>query len=72
MQVERLTPSAKSNQTWIDDLLKQNESSRKELQSIFGIDPNHKTDVKELDGMLKEYADGEENSVDMVRSVRGG
>ena len=60
------------SQTRLDELLKQNEFNRKELRSIFDIDPNDKIDTSELDGMLKDYADEKESSMELVRSVRGG
>ena len=54
----------------IGDLLKQNEISRNDLRTAFGIDPNDKIDTRELDGMLKEYVDEKENSQELVRAVR--
>ena len=64
--------STEISQTWLDELLKQNEISRKELRSVFDIDPNDKIDTSELDGMLKDCTDEKENSMELVRSARGG
>ena len=64
--------STEISQTWLDELLKQNEISRKELRFVFDIDPNDKIDTSELDGMLKDCTDEKENSMELVRSARGG
>jgi len=67
-QVEFLKEQQKQSQ--LNDLLEQNELSRKDLESIFDIDPNDQVDTKTLDGLLKDYADPKENSAELVRSVR--
>ena len=53
-----------------DNLFKQNDVSRKELESIFGIEPNGDVDTASLDGLLEDFVDPEQNSQEMVRSVR--
>ena len=65
-----VNPAGAKDVERIGDLLKQNEASRNELRAAFGIDPNDKIDTRELDGMLKEYVDENENSQELVRSVR--
>ncbi len=67
-KVEFLKEQQKQSQ--LNDLLEQNELSRKDLESIFDIDPNDQVDTKTLDGLLKDYADPKENSAELVRSVR--
>jgi len=54
----------------IQSLVEQNERSRKELEEIFGLDPDKVVDTKTLDGMLSEYIEPDENADEMVRSVR--
>jgi len=54
----------------IQSLVEQNERSRKELEEIFGLDPDKDVDTKTLDGMLSEYIEPDENADEMVRSVR--
>lgn len=67
-QVRRLS---KPDRVDPDNLRQQNEISRKELIFIFGIDPNETIDTKELDGLLSDYVDPEQDSRDLVRSIRG-
>lgn len=69
---EQVRELAKPDQAHIDRLRQQNEISRKELISIFGIDPDEEIDTKELDGLLSDYVDPEQDSRDLVRSIRGG
>jgi len=57
-------------ETQLNSLIKQNESSRKELEEFFDLDPNATTDTKILDGLISQYADENENSAELVRSVR--
>ena len=52
-----------------DDMLEQNEAGRKELESIFGNEPDH-ADTASLDGLLRNYVDPKQNSQELVRSVR--
>ena len=54
----------------IDDILKQNEISRKDLRTAFGIDQNDRIDTRELDGMLNGCVDENENSQELVLAVR--
>ena len=63
---------AKPDQAHIDSLRQQNEISREELISIFGIDTDEEIDTKELDGLLSDYVDLKQDSRDLVRSIRGG
>lgn len=67
-QVKFLKEQQKQSQ--LNNLLEQNESSRKDLESIFDIDPNDQVDTKTLDGLLKDYGDPKENSAELVRSGR--
>ncbi len=53
----------------LDDMLEQNKVSRKELESIFGNEPDY-ADTASLDGLLKNYVDPKQNSQELVRSVR--
>ncbi len=53
----------------LDDLLEQNEISRKALESILGNESDD-VDTTSLDGLLKDYVDPEQNSQELVRSVR--
>lgn len=62
----------KSERLHLDSLWQQNDLGRKELMSIFGIDVNDTIDVKKLDGLLGDYVDQEQDSRDLVRSIRGG
>ena len=57
-------------QTKLDNLLAQNETSRKKLESIFDIKPDEDVDTKSLDGLLKDYVDPKQNSQELIRSVR--
>lgn len=61
---------SKPDQAHTDSLRQQNEISRKELVSIFGIDPDEAVDTKELDGLLSDYVDPEQDSRDLIRSIR--
>ena len=54
------------------DLLEQNDIGRKELERIFGIDPDDDIDTTKLDGLLKDHVDKDQDSMDLVRSIRGG
>ena len=54
----------------IQSLVEQNERSRKELEEIFGLDPDKVVDTKALDGMLSGYIIPDENADEMIRSVR--
>ena len=57
-------------QTKLDNLLAQNEASRKELESIFDIKPNEYVDTTSLDGLLKDYVNPKQNSQELIRSIR--
>ena len=57
--------------TQVDDLWQQSEIARKELMSVFDIDPDDKVDTKKLDGLLEDFADEKENSLDLIRTIRG-
>ena len=46
-----------------------NKYGIKELERIFGINPNEKFNPKDAEGCLAEYADSE-SSVEWVRNVR--
>ncbi len=52
----------------IQNLLDQNEISRMELENIFEVD-NSEESIS-LEGLLSEFVDKNENSLEMVRSVR--
>jgi len=54
----------------IQDLLDQNEISVTELESIFPLDEFQEPET--LEGLLSEFVDENENSLEMVRSVRDG
>ena len=65
-----VNPAGSKDVKCIEDLLRQNVVSRKELRTAFGIDQNDRIDTRELDGMLKDCVDENENSQELVRSVR--
>ena len=52
----------------MQNLLVQNEIGRKKLQSIFGF--NDESKPVELEGLLSDYVDENEDSLELVRSVR--
>jgi len=52
----------------IRNLLDQNEASVMELESIFSLDEFEEPET--LEGLLSEFVDKNENSLEMVRSVR--
>ena len=54
------------------DLLEQNDIGRKALERIFGIKPDDDIDTAKLDGLLKDYVDKDQDSMDLIRSIRGG
>ena len=54
----------------LNKLLEQNDVSRKELESIFNIGPNDDIDTLSLDGLLQDCVDPEQNSQELIRSVR--
>ena len=62
----------KSERLPLDSLWRQNDLGREELMSIFGIDVSDTMDGKKLDGLLGDYVDQEQDSCDLVRSIRGG
>ena len=68
-QIQKLS---KLDQIHPDSLWQQNEIGRKELMSIFRIDSNDSIDTKKLDGLLSDYVNQEQDSRDLVRSIRGG
>ena len=61
----------KPDQMHFESLRQQNEAARKDLRSIFGIEPDDTIDTKELDGLLSDFVDPEEDSRDLIRSIRG-
>jgi len=67
-QVESIQEQQKHIQ--LSNLREQNEISRRELETIFDIEPNDQVDTKTLDGLLKDYVNPNENSSELVRSVR--
>lgn len=69
---KQLQKLSKLDQIHPDSLWQQNEIGRKELMSIFRIDSNDSIDTKKLDGLLSDYVNQEQDSRDLVRSIRGG
>ena len=58
--------------TQFKHLLAQSKIHLKEIESIFGIDPNVRVDTTTLDGLLKDYVDENQDSAELVRSIRDG
>ena len=58
-----------SNELFMQDLIRQNNESVKELARLCNIDENDFHDPREPEGMLCDYA-GSESSVEWVRSIR--
>lgn len=54
-----------------ESLRQQNKAARKDLRTIFGIEPDDTIDTKELDGLLSDFVDPEEDSRDLIQSARG-
>ncbi len=54
----------------LDNLLAQNDLSRKKIESIFNIKSDDAIDTLSLDGLLSDYIDERQNSSELVRSVR--
>lgn len=71
-ELERQVAILKSDQVGDDDLWKQNEASIRALETIFNIDANDNVDTKKLDGLLSDYVDENQNSMELVRAIRGG
>lgn len=72
-EINRLTHEAtqySKQKSHIQDLLEQNEVSRKELEEIFKLDPDENVETTSLDGLLSKYVDLNENSAELVESVR--
>ncbi len=55
-----------------EHLREQSKIHIKEIESIFGIDPNAHVDTTTLDGLLKDYVDENQDSAELVRSIRDG
>ena len=71
-ELERQVAILKSDQVGDDDLWKQNEASIRALETIFNIDANDNVDTKKLDGLLSDCVDENQNSMELVRAIRGG
>ena len=56
----------------LNDRWQQSDTEVKVLESIFDIDPDDEVGTRELDGLLSDCVDKNQNSLDLVRSVRGG
>ena len=56
-------------ETDMQDMIKQNDESIKELERICQIDDASDYDPRELEGILAPYSDSE-SSVEWIRSVR--
>jgi len=53
----------------LDDMFEQSDASRKELERLFAAElADASTDS--IDGLLKDYVDPEQDSQELVRSVR--
>lgn len=56
--------------TNIQNLLNQNESNRQILEATYELKSSDEIDTKTLDGLLSDYVDSNENSQELVESVR--
>lgn len=61
----------KCDHLYLKDLRMQGDRSRKKLAEICGLGPTDGVNTRSLDGMLKDLADPDISSLDLVRDVRG-
>ena len=71
-ELERRIPSSKPKPLDDEELWRQSEAYRHKLESIFNIDPDDDIDIDELDGLLSDFVDENQNSMELVRAIRGG